>query len=131
MNPDNVGILAFNLLQLVFVGLLGYACGRGVRKELHREIANLRTELKEREILMAARAKREDKVIRDCLERLGASTEVDGEPNVRLDRSLPTVARMMEERRQQERHEQDRQEWEQQFEARREEALDDALVETG
>lgn len=114
---------ALTVAELGLAVLLGYGFGRGVRKELHREIAGLRVEIKAREELLATRSKREDKMIQACMERLGVAVADDSATNERVDLSRPAVAVAMEEDRRRRTREENRQSWEEQFEGRRAEAF--------
>lgn len=79
----------------------GYLCGRAVRRELQNQLVDLRADIKEREKLMAARAKREDEIIARCFEKVGVYTG-EQEPSRVIDRSPANVARITKRRRQEE-----------------------------
>ncbi len=79
--------------------LMGYCLGQGGRKVLRRQIDDLRKDLETRERLMAARATREDKMIRACLTKTGTHLEGDGDKPRTIDRSRKTVAKLLRDNR--------------------------------
>lgn len=111
------------IAELLVAVLVGYAFGRGVRKELHQGIVELRAELKAREELLETRSKREDKMVKACMERLGVPSAETSLPNERVDLSREAVAVTMEEDRRQRMREENERSWEEQFDSRREQAL--------
>ena len=103
--------------------LLGYGFGCGVRKALHQNVVELRAELKAREELLTERSKREDKMVKACMERLGVSVTTDtGSPNERVDLSREAVAAGMEADRRQ-RVQDNQEEWQEEFESQRQDVL--------
>lgn len=113
------------IAELLVAVLVGYCFGRGVRKELHRGIVELREELKAREEVLETRSKREDKMVKACMERLGVATTDTSLPNERVDLSRRAVAVQMEEERHRRAREENERSWGEQFEDRREEVLAD------
>lgn len=113
--------------ELIVAVVLGYGFGYGVRRTLHREIVELRSELNSREAVLTARSKREDKIIKACMERLGVSTIEASPTNSRVDLSRAAVAVDMEEERRQRAREQNEKDWGEQFEERRATSLADIV----
>lgn len=125
MNADWLLPQLLIIAELLVAVLVGYGFGRGVRKELHRGIVELREELKTREEVLAARSKREDKMIQACMERLGVATADTSLPNERVDLSRKAVAVAMEEERHRRTREESERSWKEEFDDRREEVLAD------
>jgi hypothetical protein len=123
MNADWLIPQLLILAELMVAVLVGYGFGRGVRKELHQAIVELREDLKAREELLGTRSKREDKMVKACMERLGVASADTAAPNDRIDLSREAVAVNMEEDRRRRVREGNEQDWEQAFDTRRADAL--------
>lgn len=128
MNADWLIPQLLIVAELMVAVLVGYAFGRGVRKELHRGIVELRVELKAREELLETRSKREDKMIKACMERLGVASADTSLPNGRVDLSREAVAVTIEDDRRRRAREENERNWEEQFTDRREQALADIVT---
>ncbi len=125
MNADWLIPQLLILAELMVAVLVGYAFGRGVRKELHQGIVELRQEVKAREELLETRSKREDKMVKACMGRLGVAGDDTSLPNDRVDLSREAVVVAMEEGRRQRAREENNRSWEEEFASRRADALAD------
>lgn len=125
MNADWLIPQILIIAELLVAVLVGYAFGRGVRKELHQCIVELRAELKAREEVLETRSKREDRMVKACMERLGVASSDTSSPNDRVDLSREAVAVNMDEERRRRTREENERDWEQAFDTRRADALAD------
>ncbi len=94
MTPELAVQFAATLLCVGVAAIMGFMCGRGVRRELQKQIADLRADIKEREKFMASRAKREDEIIKSCFEKAGVYAQ-DDQANRVIDRSPQVVAKRL------------------------------------